>query len=71
MPKVNFWDGLIESIAKDALSDRLEAGSTLTEAEMVLRVMAKEDRFARRVLAKCLKDFLDVAVQKKAIPERE
>jgi hypothetical protein len=52
------WDELIESISQDALNEVLEFGSTLNDAEQVVRIMAMEDRFSRRVLGKLFLEFI-------------
>jgi hypothetical protein len=54
-----FWDGLIETFCKGALSNDLEFGSDLTSAERAIRIVARENRFSRRVLAKSFEEFLD------------
>jgi hypothetical protein len=53
------WDGLIESFCKGALNNDLEFGSDMTSAERAIRIIARENRFSRRVLAKSFKEFLD------------
>ena len=53
------WDNLIETIAHDAITGRLEFGGTLSNTEMVLRYMASEDRYQRRLLSMVNKDFLE------------
>ena len=55
------WDRIIEYIAGHVLHDRLEFGADLNSNELGLRVMAKERRFARRILAKSFKEFYDLA----------
>jgi hypothetical protein len=54
------WDGLIEFLAGELQGDGLEFG-TVGELEAVLRVMAGEDRFARRMLGKAFREFLNAA----------
>ena len=57
--KVSYvWDGLIDAFARDILSDHLEPGASPTNAELALRVMAREDRFSRRVLGEAFDEFL-------------
>jgi hypothetical protein len=41
--------------------DRLEFGAHLDGNELALRVMARENRFARRILGKSLREFCDLA----------
>ncbi len=53
------WDGLIESVARDALAGRLEFGGSLSDTEKGLRQMAAENRYQRRVLGQAFTDFLD------------
>lgn len=58
--KVSYvWDRLIDAIARDFLSNHLEPGASLTNVEQALRVMAREDRFSRRVLGEAFKEFLE------------
>jgi len=60
------WDNLIEIFCRDTLKGRLEFGPGLSETERAVRVMAREQRFARRVLAKAFKEFLDSSQQVRA-----
>jgi hypothetical protein len=53
------WDGLIERFAQDFLSGQLEFAPGPSETERALRQMAREDRFARRILGKSFKEFMD------------
>lgn len=55
------WDGIIETFCKDFRTRGLEFGNTHTELEAVVRVMAREDRFARRILGQSWKEFMDAA----------
>src|SRR5262249_31382855 len=41
------WDRIVDGFAEDVLRGRLEFGAELNESERGLRVMAREDRFAR------------------------
>ncbi len=52
------WDRLIEHFCKNALNNNLDFG-TLNQTELVLRILAKENRFSRRILGKAFKDFLE------------
>jgi hypothetical protein len=54
------WDSLIDFLAGEVEGDGLEFG-TLGEMESLLRVMAGEDRFARRMLGRAFRAFLDAA----------
>lgn len=58
------WDNLIEIFCKDFEEGRIEFGNTLSEVELVTRTMARENRFARRILAKSLLEFLELSSQK-------
>lgn len=55
------WDSLIEFLAEDVLAGRMELGGTLSENELVLRVMARENRLARRMLATSFLEFIEQA----------
>jgi hypothetical protein len=52
------WDRLIEKFAGDVLSNNLELAPSPTQTEMALRTMAREDRFARRMLGQAFEEFL-------------
>lgn len=60
-----FWDSLIEIFCKDISEEKLEIGGAFSENEMVVRVMAMEDRFGRRILGKSFNEFLKLAEQNK------
>jgi hypothetical protein len=53
-----FWDGLIESVSRDALVGNLEFGPSISETEEALRQMAAENRYHRRKLGQSFEDFL-------------
>ncbi len=55
------WDRLIEHLAEFVLEGKMEFGKTLSENEIVLRCLAREDRLARRVLSGSFKEFLELA----------
>jgi hypothetical protein len=57
------WDGLIEVYCKHTLSNNLEFGPGLSETERAVRIMARESRFARRILGKSFREFLDSSHQ--------
>ena len=57
------WDRLIESISADILTDNLEFGGLLDNAELVIRTMAREDRFSRRQLGTAFTEFLRLAAE--------
>jgi len=50
-----FWDRMIEVLSRN----EPEIGPSTTEAEIAIRVMAREDRFARRLLGKSFREFLE------------
>ena len=52
------WDNIIELFCKDFYDNNLEFGISLTDLEMSMRAMAKEDRFQRRILGKSFFEFL-------------
>jgi hypothetical protein len=55
------WDYLIELLTQEFREGYLQHGVILSHVEQVIRVMARERRFQRRVLAKQLADFLTLA----------
>ena len=55
------WDRLIEHLSREVLEDRMEFGGTLNDNERVLRYLARETRFARRILSNAFEEFLRVA----------
>ena len=66
------WDRLLEWYSHEAITGRLDGlreiapfgfPPSLAESELVLRYMAREDRFARRFLATALIEFRDLAVK--------
>ena len=59
------WDRLIEGLSKDIMSGSLEFGPDLNESEAAVRVMARENRFSRRMLGKSFTEFYELARQKK------
>ncbi|MDP1990661.1 MAG: hypothetical protein Q8K00_06510 [Syntrophales bacterium] len=59
------WDRLIEILCKDILHGNLEFGPGLNESEIAVRIMAREDRFGRRVLGKSFMEFYELARLKK------
>ena len=59
-----FWDRLIELLASDLQAKRLisdfpEASTELSDVERILRVMARENRFHRRLLSNYATEFLE------------
>ena len=64
------WDRLIEILCENYRSDRLlsehpYSAKDLTEVEMLIRVMVREDRFCRRFLSKKFIEFLELTKTKK------
>ena len=64
------WDNLIDLLCEDYFKDNYEFGGTLTEVEQVVRVMARENRFNRRILGKSFKEFLNKSdeIRSRAVP---
>ncbi len=52
------WNGLIETLCEHIIGGTLEFGNTLSEGEMAIRQMARENRFQRRSLYKAFSEFL-------------
>jgi hypothetical protein len=59
------WDRVIETFLQDFREQALVAGQSIEEVDAITRVMAREDRLARRVLSKAWLDFMDKARVKK------
>ena len=57
------WDSLIERFAQDFLKGQLEFAPSPSDTERAIRQIARENRFARRVLGKSFKEFLDNSQQ--------
>jgi hypothetical protein len=55
------WDTLIEYVAEFIQAGQMESGGTLSENELVLRVMVRENRLSRRMLSRSLLDFRERA----------
>ena len=51
------WDNLIDLLCENYFKDNYEIGGALTEVEQVVRIMARENRFNRRILGKHFKEF--------------
>lgn len=62
-----FWDDLIKDFYRHFQNGMLVFGNSLEEVEMVLRVMAKENRFSRVKLSSSLIDFFEIVKQKRKI----
>jgi len=52
------WDILIDKISKSILENKLEYSSSPSHGEIILRAMAQEDRFSRRILGKSFVGFI-------------
>jgi hypothetical protein len=59
------WDRLIEIISNDFQTGNMEVGDSLVDLEQTLRIMAREDRFSRRVLGKGFLEFMELVRQGK------
>lgn len=59
------WDRLIELLSTDILHGNLEFGPDLSESEIAVRTMARENRFGRRLVGKSFVEFYELARQKK------
>ncbi len=59
------WDRLIEIFCRDFLTCGLEFGNSLTDLEQVVRTMARENRFCRRVVGKSFIEFYEQSARKK------
>jgi hypothetical protein len=53
------WDMLIESLCESGFDNATWIGPSMEESERALRVLAKENRFSRRMLGNALYDFLE------------
>ena len=64
--KVSYcWDNLIEIISNDFQTGNMDVGDSLADIEEILRIMAREDRFSRRVLGKSFLEFMELSRQKR------
>lgn len=59
------WDRLIERIGRDVAARRMISQNAIEQDESVLRVMARENRFNRRVLAGRLLSFFEASAANK------
>jgi hypothetical protein len=59
LDKISFvWDRLIDDISKSVLENKLEFSSSPGHGEIILRAMARENRFSRRILGKLFAEFI-------------
>ena len=54
------WDRLIESFCIGGFEDDNWRGPGMAESEVALRVLAKEDRYSRRMLGRAFRQFLEL-----------
>jgi hypothetical protein len=59
------WDDVIEDIAKAVLKGNLEFSMSPDNGEVILRIMAREDRFSRRILGKSFAEFIFLSSENK------
>lgn len=59
------WDRLIETFLRDFAEGVLVTGQSVEEVDGIMRVMAREHRFARRMLATAFLEFMDLARSEK------
>ena len=52
------WDHLIEKFHNDFTTQGLEFGNSLEEVDAITRIMARENRFSRRILGKDFGEFI-------------
>jgi len=60
-----FWDAVIEDIGKDILKGNLEFSKSPDDGETILRTMARESRFSRRILGKSFAEFIRLSSENK------
>lgn len=60
-----YWDNLIEILCRDILAGNLEFSSSLTDSEITIRQMARENRLSRRMLGKGFIEFLEASSNNK------
>ncbi len=59
------WDGLIESFCVGGFGGETWRGAGMTQMERALRVLAKENRFCRRMLGCAFREFLEQSKARK------
>lgn len=55
------WDRLIEALYKGGFDGEDWLGPDISESELAIRVLVKENRFSRRMLGSAFKDFLELS----------
>jgi hypothetical protein len=65
----SFWgeaqDAVINDISRDVLKGTLEFSNDPNKGEIILRIMARENRFNRRILGKSFVEFIHLSSQNK------
>jgi len=59
------WDWIIELFSNDFYQGNLQFGLSLSEVEITMRTMAREDRFSRRILGEAFSEFVELNKEKK------
>ncbi len=59
------WDAVINDISRDVLKGTLEFSNDPNKGEIILRIMARENRFNRRILGKSFVEFIHLSSQNK------
>ena len=63
LDKVSYaWDRLIETLAGDIEGGNLQMGSSLSENELAIRAIARENRFCRRLIGRAFMEFVERSV---------
>jgi hypothetical protein len=55
------WDHLIEGFCDGGFDGENWLGPDMSESEMAIRVLVRENRFSRRILGSAFKDFLELS----------
>jgi len=59
------WDRLIDDIGQHVARGNLAFSNTPDNGELILRIMAREDRFSRRIIGKSFVEFIHLSSQNK------
>lgn len=59
------WDDLINTFHNDLATRGLEFGNSLEQVDAITRIMAREDRFSRRILGKDFYEFIELTSRDK------